>query len=204
MTSEEFNTKYGRFITDQFAYNEQLGVPKSLLHCTLTNFVGNRPTKTPGFISGPVGCGKSHLAVGFLRQEIENLFLCEPNKQDKEGFYYPTSDTLGKAIQNCAFISTWRFIQKMKDFDNANKTLEYYQNCEFLVLDDLGTTRPTDFVMDVLPTLILARQEDAKKTLVTSNLNIEEIARLYGERIASRIVSFGDVVKLSGKDGRIK
>ena len=184
MTHEEVFT----YITNQFEFNAALGVPKSLLHCTLDNFVGERPIETPGFISGPVGCGKSHLAVGFLRKEIENLMIDGTALTQSGDFLI----RLKASVSSVAFISTWRFIQKMKEFETANKTLEYYQNCEFLVLDDLGTTRPTDFVMDVLPTLILARQEDAKKTLVTSNLSIVEIAKLYGERIASRIVSFGD------------
>jgi DNA replication protein DnaC len=189
---KELNQSIPAFIQGQFEFNASLGVPKSLLHCGLNNFIGERPTTTPGFICGPVGCGKSHLAVGFLRQEI---FTGVANSDPHLNPF--NIDTMG-------FISTWRFIQKMKEFDTAAKTLEYYQQCDFLVLDDLGTTRPTDFVMDVLPTLILARQEDEKKTLITSNLTIEEIAKLYGERVASRIVSFGEVVKLSGKDGRIK
>lgn len=71
-----------------------------------------------------------------------------------------------------------------------------------VVLDDLGSERPSDFAIDTANLLISHRYNEALPTILTSNLGLREIAARYGERISSRILELAFVEKLDEKNWR--
>ncbi len=218
-TLEDFNTTFHPKLDECFKFDLRLGIPQIMYKCSLENFDGDKPEERPGFITGKVGTGKTHLAIGYLRKEIKLLY------EDKD-FYVNTFDmyedmparftsmepqiikTLSELrfkhiLSTVSFVSAWRYVQQMKELPTANDTRKNYESKHFLVIDDLGIERPTDYALDVLTNLILNRYEEGKATLITSNLSLLEIDKLLGERIASRIASFGEQLVLEGKDRRI-
>ena len=204
ITHEEFNANFSPKLKDEFIYNLRLGVPPKMVNCTLDNFIGSKLKEIPGFIYGNVGTGKSHLAVGYLRQEIESI-CANPEIR----FTYPdfenSKDRLFHSVLNTvAFLPVHRYIRMMKEFDTAQETLKRFENLNFLVIDDLATERPTEFDINAINELIISREEYAKKTLITSNFNLDKISQFYGDRVASRIDSFGFIFKTEGEDKRIK
>lgn len=71
----------------------------------------------------------------------------------------------------------------------------------FVILDDLASKdRVTDHHYEVVKTLLDVRQ--SKPLMVTSNLALPEIEKVYDDRIASRLAA-GTVVRLEGNDRRL-
>lgn len=63
------------------------------------------------------------------------------------------------------------------------------ESCDFLVLDDLGTERQTDFVQLLINELIDTRYRSERPTMITTNLSLQKQKELYGDRIISRFYS---------------
>lgn len=74
---------------------------------------------------------------------------------------------------------------------------------ELLVLDDLGSERPTDWTAERLYALVNRRWLEERPTICTSNLGPADLERAVGARVYSRLVGNGSVgVTLSGPDRR--
>lgn len=74
---------------------------------------------------------------------------------------------------------------------------------EVLVLDDLGSERPTEWTAERLYALVNRRWLEERPTICTSNLSPTELEKSVGDRVFSRLVGNGSVgVKLSGPDRR--
>ena len=56
-----------------------------------------------------------------------------------------------------------------------------------LVIDDFGAKQPSNITIDQVYMILNKRYECMLPTIITSNLALEEIGNLFGERIASRI-----------------
>jgi DNA replication protein DnaC len=73
---------------------------------------------------------------------------------------------------------------------------------DLLHIDDLGAEHRTDWVLEQLYTIINARYEDERSTLVTSNLGRDELAAQLGERIVSRLEGMCEILPFFGGDAR--
>ncbi len=169
------------------------GVPEIYLDCSLANFQGlnMRGKERPTFLSGPPGIGKTHLAVGYLREWLLDY---------------------GGNGERAAFLAVMDFFNMVKaSFKNDSprserEIIRHYAEIPFLVLDDLGAEIPTDFAQSVLYHLIDKRYRGllGPQTIITSNLPLVEFDKLYHPRLASRIASMGPEYVLSGKDRRLR
>jgi len=99
---------------------------------------------------GPVGVGKTHLAVAILKGLI------------------------GKGVP-CLFYESGSLLKQIQDsYNPVSKTSELrvlapvYQ-AEVLVMDELGSTIPTDWVRDTIYQIINTRYNDKKLTIFTTN-----------------------------------
>jgi DNA replication protein DnaC len=120
-------------------------------------------------LMGPSGVGKTHLAVAALKELIRRghggLF-CDYRELLKEiqGSYNAASDSTEMSI------------------------LEPIRNVEVLVLDDLGATKPSDWVRDIVGIVLNARYNENRTTLITTNyvdnpVSEGEPSRLPGGRM---------------------
>lgn len=119
-------------------------------------------------LSGEVGCGKTHVAVGVLREIIMKGY---------SGMYYNSPDLL-------------RDIRAT--FDRSSETteddlLEMVTSIDLLVFDDVGAERMTEFVLDRFYLIVNERYENAKPVIVTTNLNEATLEEHLGPRIVSRL-----------------
>ncbi|PYT09380.1 MAG: DNA replication protein DnaC [Acidobacteria bacterium] len=145
-------------------------VPRRYLQCELGNFdemtadlkkarrlalefVQAYPDVEGGLMFlGPPGVGKTHLAVSVLKRLIA--------EKGAAGLFYDFRELL-KAIQGT--------------YDPASQgsELEILQpvvSVDALVLDDLGSGRPTGWVQETLFYILTSRYNERKTTIVTSNL----------------------------------
>lgn len=87
--------------------------------------------------------------------------------------------------------------------------LEALSTCDRLILDDLGSERPTDWTAERLGILIDRRWREQRPLIVTTNLELRredasnELLSTLGPRSYSRVVGDGAVViRLTGNDRR--
>ncbi len=77
-------------------------------------------------------------------------------------------------------------------------------DCDLLILDDLGTEMTNSFTASQLFVCLNERILHRKSTVISSNLNLQDIASIYSERIFSRITSHFLLLHLFGKDIRVQ
>ena len=88
---------------------------------------------------------------------------------------------------------------------------DFYQSvldCDLLIIDDLGTESLNSMKLSELFTIlnnrILNLNNKVTKTIISTNLNINEIFDNYEERIGSRIAGYYDILYFFGEDLRFK
>lgn len=88
--------------------------------------------------------------------------------------------------------------------ESAYKILKKLVNVPRLLIDDLGTEKPTEFVRQSIYYLINEREQHERQTIITTNFGFEEINAQYDTRIGSRIFGMCDVREIKGRDRRVE
>ncbi len=78
-----------------------------------------------------------------------------------------------------------------------------FQDCDLLILDDLGTELPGNFVIAALYALVNDRLLAGKPMIISTNLNIDEISKRYSPQIASRLRGSFQLLPFVGADIRV-
>ena len=81
---------------------------------------------------------------------------------------------------------------------------EKFTACDLLIVDDLGTEMPGQFVTAALYTLLNDRMLENKPMVISTNLNVDEMARRYSPQIASRLHGSFTRLTFVGEDIRVK
>ncbi len=87
--------------------------------------------------------------------------------------------------------------------EESRSEADYFASCDLLIIDDLGTEMPGNFVTAALYGLLNQRLLDGKSMIISTNLNVEEIAQRYSPQIASRIQGNFKNMIFVGEDIRI-
>lgn len=88
--------------------------------------------------------------------------------------------------------------------EESARQVQELKTCDLLILDDLGTEMTNSFVISALYALVNDRLLSGKSMVISTNLNISEIAQRYSPQIASRLQGgFKNLVFL-GEDIRVK
>jgi len=139
---------------------------------------------------GTVGVGKTHLSVAILRGLVEKGVPC---------LFYEFGSLL-KEIQ--------------KSYNGVSQTSELevlapVYEAEVLVLDELGATKPTEWVCDTIRQIIGRRYNDRRLTIFTTNYTDrrrgpadETLEDRIGARLRSRLFEMCKTVVLEGDDYR--
>ena len=92
---------------------------------------------------------------------------------------------------------------KFNPSEESRQEAAKFTACDLLIIDDLGTEMPGQFVTAALYSLVNDRLLSGKPMIVSTNLNVEEIHRRYSPQIASRLQgSFHQLIFL-GDDIRV-
>jgi DNA replication protein DnaC len=201
-------------------------IPARYEHCTLSNFDSDFPGATRGLagalfqanrfveeypvettglmLLGPIGVGKTHLAVGILRELVV--------QRNAACLFYDYRELL-KEIQNSYNASV-----QTTELEILKPVFE----TEVLVLDELGAVKPTEWVWDTVSHILNTRYNDKRTTIITSNFadqppggNVPEgrsfaaraardetLGDRVGERMRSRLHEMCRKVEMDGSDFR--
>ena len=85
----------------------------------------------------------------------------------------------------------------------AKKEAEKFTTCDLLILDDLGTEMPGQFVTAALYGLVNDRILYNRPMVISTNLNVDEMSRRYSPQIASRLHGSFNRLTFVGEDIRV-
>lgn len=95
-----------------------------------------------------------------------------------------------------------------KQKDTQNNFYQSILEADLLIIDDLGTESLNSMKLSELFTIINTRilnfNQKSTKTIISTNLSINDIFRNYEERIGSRIAGHYDILLFFGDDLRFK
>src|SRR5437868_544207 len=196
-------------------------IPKRYEHCELSNFefdgphrllanarmaacrfVEEYPVENTGLlIIGSIGVGKTHLAVGIVKELVGSKGIpC---------LFYDYRELL-KQIQN-----SYNDSVKATELDVLRPVFE----TEVLALDELGAAKPSEWVWDTVSLILNTRYNNNRTTIITTNFDNEPAGTVSGARGAAREETLGDrigermrsrlhemcrIVRMEGQDFRQK
>ena len=97
----------------------------------------------------------------------------------------------------------WVVISNHQGPDELTLISRYAEQLPYLVLDDIGVEKMTDWARQTLDVIFYERDGHNLATIITSNLSPDEIEKKIDARISSRIAGMGKILPLIGPDYRI-
>jgi DNA replication protein DnaC len=194
---------------------KNLGVTKKFLKARFENIPEAIQKKLEGFFKGesfylygPVGMGKTYISCALLRRFAEEWREKLWRRKYANGYEYhsvsrPEFPVLASVPQIMLQLRD-TFHHNDSCFDTETKIIERFSSKKCILLDDLGVEKPSEFVLQSLYMIVDNRYKNEKHTVFTSNLDLSAIADRIGDRIASRITEMCKVIKLTGKDRRLR
>ena len=92
---------------------------------------------------------------------------------------------------------------KFNPSEEARREADRLLTCDLLIIDDLGTEMPGQFVTAALYSLLNDRLLAGKPMVISTNLNVEEMNRRYSPQIASRLHGSFQRLTFVGEDIRV-
>lgn len=92
---------------------------------------------------------------------------------------------------------------KFNPSEEARREAARFTDCDLLILDDLGTEMPGQFVTAAFYSLLNDRILAGKSMVISTNLNMEEVGRRYSPQIASRLQGNFQGLTFVGEDIRV-
>lgn len=139
---------------------------------------------------GPSGVGKTHLGVAVVRALVEKGVDC----------LFCDFRELLKEIQ-----SSYNPVSQTSEMQILTPVLE----TSVLLLDDLGASKPSAWVLDTVAHIINTRYHDKRVTLITTNYldspsspGDDKLTDRIGERMRSRLYEMCRVVPVEAEDFR--
>ena len=133
--------------------------------------------------NGGTGVGKTFLSACIARAVADKGF----------SVVYETSAHLFSKLEQARFNGS----------EENRREAEKFTACDLLIIDDLGTEMPGQFVTAALYSLVNDRLIEGKPMVISTNLNIDEIRRRYSPQIASRLEGSFQLLPFLGEDIRV-
>lgn len=133
---------------------------------------------------GGTGLGKTFLSACIARAVADRGY----------SVVYETAGHLFSKLEQAKFSPT----------EESRREAAKLTECDLLIVDDLGTEMPGQFVTAALYSLVNDRILAGKPMVISTNLNVDEMSRRYSPQIASRLHGGFTRLIFVGEDIRIK
>lgn len=179
--SDEVNKdKYNSNISPR----ENIKIIKEISEEFINNF--DNPNANNLLFTGNTGLGKT-----FLSNCIANTLL----KKGKNVLYQTAPVMLDSIID-------YRFSKS-----NTQNICENIYSVDLLIIDDLGTETTNSMksteLFNIINTRLLNSNNHVTKTVISTNLNVQNLYNTYDERIVSRLVGHYNICRFFGEDIRL-
>ena len=158
---------------------------RAIMHNTLEScmaYARKFGSGSPNLIlTGGTGLGKTHLSLAIANEAIQKGY----------GVVYSSVGSLITKLENEHF-----------GRESGTKAMDSLQECDLLILDDLGTEFRNSFSSSAIYNIINSRLLLEKPTIISTNLSTKEMADYYSERFASRIIGSYRRIAFVGRDIR--
>lgn len=188
---DKFNELLFSDITDEKKYNSNISPRENInnIKNIALNFIDNFdfPSEKNLLFTGNTGLGKT-----FISNCIANEIL----KIGKTVLYQTASNMLDSIID-------YKFGKT-----NGELIYENILNADLLIIDDLGTENLNSVkfaeLFNVINTRLLNQNNHITKTIISTNLTLNNLFNNYDERIFSRLAGYYNICKFFGDDIRLK
>ena len=138
------------------------------------------PGKMNLLFTGAAGTGKTFLSNCIAREVI------------KQGY-------------SVVYLSASLFFKQLADaaFGRSDSDDNQIMDCDLLIIDDLGTEYNNTFVSSQLFCCINERRLRAKSTIISTNLDMNQLRDTYSERVSSRLLESYKICRFCNPDIRI-
>jgi len=140
------------------------------------------------FLNGGTGLGKTFLSACIARVVSESGF----------SVVYNTAQSVFTQFE------TAHFSKSEEDAQEARNEVHRILNCDLLIIDDLGTEMTTSFTVSALYEIINTRLLTGKRTVINSNLTMDQMRARYSPQILSRLEGEYRRLTFYGDDIRLK
>lgn len=146
------------------------------------NIKGQNKIKNLIFI-GKTGLGKTFLSNAIAKEIIKKGYT----------IFYQTAPIMMDELM----------LNKFQDSSKYYEMIDQIKNVDLLIIDDLGAETLSESKMKEIFSIINVRLIKDKSTIISTNLDLDELAKAYDDRIFSRIIGNYVVKKFVGEDIRI-
>lgn len=143
-------------------------------------------------LSGKPGTGKTFLACSMIPAIVREIHNIPVEESDFYKNNMSLDDIKNPDVNICSYLNFYDFLLEIKSTynsrsqDTEKNIFSKYANKRFLFLDEIGAVKNTDFDTSLIFRLINYRYEQMLPTVLISNLNIEDLKALIGERTVDR------------------
>lgn len=164
------------------------------------------------------------------RKNIENIkkiaekFINNFDNPEEKNLLFTGNTGLGKTfLSNCIayellkkgntvlYQSAGTMLDSIIDFkfgkeENSENIYDNILNVDLLIIDDLGTENINSLkfaeLFNIINSRLLNQNHHITKTLISTNLSIDNLFKTYDERIVSRLVGYYNICRFFGDDIR--
>lgn len=147
----------------------------------------------------------------FPRHPARNLFLYGGTGLGKTFLSGCIAKTVAQAGHWTVYTTAGELLGRYEDVKfnrdedgSRQEDVRRYENCDLLVLDDLGSEMTTPFVQSALYQLLNQRMLAGKHTVISSNLDMDMVRQRYVPQVASRLEGEFQEILFVGRDIRLQ
>ena len=180
------------------------GFPKRYHDVSLDNYVATTPSEKAALqaarrfaegdigslvLAGPVGCGKTHLAIAAARaRKVKRPGWTDPEWCSVPELMVGLRHDFGRPADD----------REWEDLAAGLRTAK-----GVVVLDDLGQEKSSDWTGEIIYTLANGRYNDILPTIASTNLTQDQLAASPYWSVVSRLAQDGVLIRIVGADHRM-
>ncbi len=150
---------------------------KELPKCSFPGLVEREDIEHSHFIFGAAGTGKTLFAVALVGEILRRN-------------YYQGKCLSAKFVTFDDILLEIRRSFNKTGIASEGDIIDKYRQTDWLILDDFGASKQSDWTYQVLYSIINHRYEHLKPVVITSNFNLIDLAaKMDDDRIISRLAS---------------
>ena len=173
--------KYPEVVDSVLGVNQREHMKNTYEYCK--DYAENFTPDSEGlFMYGKTGLGKTHLSLAIANEVINRGY----------DVYYGSIQTIMDKLEG----------EHFGRLPREDSIKEDILTCDLLIIDDLGAEFATQFTNAELYNILNSRMLSSLPTIISTNLDMKDIADKYSQRVASRIMGTMTGLYFCGKDIR--